>query len=139
VARAQQTSKVPTIGFLGSTTPASQSELTAAFLQRLRELGRIEGRTVAIEYHSAEGRYDRFPELAAGLVRHQVSVIAVPANTPASLAAKAATRTIPIIFGSAMIQSSLDLSPASRVPGGNATGINFFVAELAAKRLGLLH
>jgi hypothetical protein len=99
-ARAQQAGKQPTIGFLGSTTPAAQSQLTAAFVQRLRELGWIEGRTVTIEYRWAKGRSERFAELAAELVRLKVDVI-LTHNTPLVLAAKQATSVIPIVFATA--------------------------------------
>src|SRR5215467_8441968 len=96
-ARAQQPGKLPTIGFLGSTTPAAQSQLTAAFVQRLRELGWVEGHTVTIEYRWAEGRSERFAEFAAGFVRLKVDVI-LTHNTPPVLAAKQATSVIPIVF-----------------------------------------
>src|SRR6516164_7789129 len=94
-ARAQQAARLPTIGFLGSTTPAAQSQLTAAFVQRLRELGWIEGRTVAIEYRWAEGRSERLAEFAAEFVRLKVDVI-LTHNTPPVLAAKQATSVIPM-------------------------------------------
>src|SRR6185437_9049760 len=96
-ARAQQAGKLPTIGFLGSTTPAAQSQLTAAFVQRLREVGWIEGQTVTIEYRWAEGRSERFAEFAAEFVRLKVDVI-LTHNTPPVLAAKQATSIIPIVF-----------------------------------------
>src|SRR6266699_1602803 len=99
-ARAQQAGKLPTIGFMGSTTPAPQSQWTAAFVQRLRELGWIEGRTVAIEYRWAEGRSERFTEFAAEFVRLKVDVI-LTHNTAPVLAAKQVTSVIPIMFATA--------------------------------------
>src|SRR5437016_12938470 len=96
IARAQQAAKLPTIGFLGSSTPSTMSQWVAAFVQRLRELGWIEGRTVAIEYRWAEGRSERFAEIAAEFVRLQVDVIVTAGG--AVLAAKQATSGIPILF-----------------------------------------
>src|SRR6516164_2689653 len=96
-ARAQRLAKLQTIGFLGESTPVAQSERTAAFVQRLRELGWTEGRTVAIEYRWAEGRSERFAEIATELVRLKVDVI-VTSSTPAVIAAKQATSVIPIVF-----------------------------------------
>jgi len=96
-ARAQQTGKLPTIGFLGSATPLVESQRVAAFVQRLRELGWIEGRTITIEYRWAEGRNERYTEAAAEFVRLKVDVI-VTVATPPTLAAKQATAVIPIVF-----------------------------------------
>ena len=99
-ARAQQPGKLPTIGFLGAATPAATSQWTAAFMQRLRELGWVEGRNVAIEYRWAEGRIERFAEIAAEFVRLRVDVI-VTHSSPPVLAAKQVTSVIPIVFASA--------------------------------------
>jgi putative tryptophan/tyrosine transport system substrate-binding protein len=136
-ARAQQAGKLPTIGYLGSGTPATQSAWVAAFVQRLRELGWIEGRTVAIEYRWAEGRDERFAKIAAELVRLKVDVI-VTSGTPAVMALKQATSVIPIVFAQAGDPVANNLVASLARPGGNITGLSNQTRELAGKRLELL-
>jgi putative ABC transport system substrate-binding protein len=126
---------MPVIGFLDVVNSPGR---LAAFHQGLGESGYVVGQNVAIEIRSAEGRYSRFPELADDLVRRQVSVIVAPSTTPAALAARGATTTIPIVFGVGDDPVRLGLVANLARPGGNATGVNFFTAEVAAKRLHLL-
>jgi putative ABC transport system substrate-binding protein len=133
--RAQQPAKLPTIGFLGPTTPAPQ--WIAAFLKRLRELGWIEGRNIAIEYRWAGGRAERFAEIAAEFVRLKVDVI-VTSGTPAVLAAKQATGVIPIVFVTAGDPVGTGLVASLARPGGNVTGFSLVSADLAGKRVELL-
>jgi putative tryptophan/tyrosine transport system substrate-binding protein len=136
-ARAQQAGKLPTIGFLGATTSSVQSQWTAAFVERLRELGWIESRTIAIEVRWAEGRFDRSPEIIAEFVRRKVDVIVTHA-TPNIIAAKQATSVIPIVFSTAGDPVGSGLVAGLAQPGGNLTGLSLQSADLAGKRLGLL-
>ena len=138
-ARAQQ-SAMPIVAFVN---PAERDGIppryVAAFRKGLSDTGYVEGQNVAVEYHWLEGRYDRLPAMMADLIRRQVAVIATPGGSPTALAAKTATTMIPIVFGVAEDPVSIGLVANLARPGGNATGINFFLGELVAKRLGLLH
>jgi putative tryptophan/tyrosine transport system substrate-binding protein len=136
VARAQP-AKLPTIGFLGPLTQSAQSEWTAAFVQRMREHGWIEGRTVAIEYRWGEGRSERLAEIAAEFVRLKVDII-VTGGTAAVIAAKRATSVIPIVFGVAGDPVGTGLVVSLARPGGTVTGLSNQSAELAGKRIGVL-
>jgi putative ABC transport system substrate-binding protein len=136
-AHAQQPA-LPVIGVLTPTSPDNNADRLRAFRKGLAEHGYVEGQNVAIDVRSAEGRLDRLPAMAADFVRRQVTVIAVPGSAAGALAVKAATTTIPIAFGVPEDPVKLGLVASLPRPGGNATGINFFVAEVDAKRLGLL-
>jgi ABC-type uncharacterized transport system substrate-binding protein len=136
-ARAQQPGKLLTIGYLGSATPATQGQWVAAFVQRLRELGWIEGRTIALEYRWAEGRTERGAEILAELVRRKVDVI-VTSATPLVAAAKQATSVIPIVFAAAGDPVGTGLVASLARPGGNVTGLSVQTPDLAGKRLELL-
>jgi putative tryptophan/tyrosine transport system substrate-binding protein len=135
--RAQQLAKLPTIGFLGQSTPLVESPRLAAFLKRLRELGWIEGRTIAIEYGWGEGNSERFAEIAAHFVRLQVDVI-VTSGTANVVAAKQATSVIPIVFAVAGDPIANNLVASLARPGGNVTGLSTLATDLAGKRLELL-
>jgi putative tryptophan/tyrosine transport system substrate-binding protein len=135
-ARTQQPPK-PTIGFLGPNTPSLDSRRVGAFVQRLRELGWIESRNVAIEYRWAEGRTERLAEFAAEFVRLKVDVI-VTSATPPVLAAKKATSVIPIVFAAVGDPVGTGLVTSLARPGGNVTGLSLQATDLAGKRLELL-
>ncbi|MGB3743482.1 MAG: ABC transporter substrate-binding protein [Xanthobacteraceae bacterium] len=130
---------MPVIGFLNVASPGPLRQQIAAFREGLKESGYVEGQNVAVEYRWAEGQYDRLPELAADLVRQQVSVIFVGGGAPAELAVKAATTTIPIVFSAGGDPVRSGLVASLNQPSGNITGVYHFATGLEAKRLGLLH
>jgi putative ABC transport system substrate-binding protein len=137
-ARAQQAA-LPVVGFINGGTADAYAPFVAAFHKGLNETGFVDGQNVRVEYHWLEGKYDQLPALMADLVRRRVALIATPASGPAARAAKAATSTIPIVFSVAQDPVQHGLVASLARPGGNATGLNFFSREVAAKRLRLLH
>ena len=136
--RAQQQA-LPVVGFVNGRSADSSTQYLAAYRQGLKEAGYVEGQNVMVEYHWLEGQYGSLRGLMADLVRRQVAVIATPGSHPAALAAKAATGTIPIVFGVGEDPVRLGLVASLARPGGNATGINFFGQEVVVKGLRLLH
>jgi putative ABC transport system substrate-binding protein len=130
---------MPVVGFINGGTADAYAPFVAAFRKGLNETGFVDGQNVRVEYHWLEGKYDQLPALMADLVRRRVALIATPASGPAARAAKAATSTIPIVFSVAQDPVQHGLVASLARPGGNATGLNFFSREVAAKRLRLLH
>jgi putative ABC transport system substrate-binding protein len=137
-ARAQQAGKVHRIGFLGNSTPALETNLVGPFREGLRELGYVEGRNILIEYRWAEGRYERFPALIGELIALKVDVI-VTAGTPAALAVKRATATIPLVMVAVGDPVGTGLVASLALPGGNTTGLTSIAPDLEGKRLEMLY
>jgi putative ABC transport system substrate-binding protein len=137
-ARAQQPA-MPVVAFINSGSPITSARYAAAFRIGLKESGYVEGKNVTVDYEWLEGQYDRLPALLTDLIRRQVAVIVTPGSDVAALAAKAATATIPIIFGIGGDPVHLGLVASLTRPGGNVTGVNIFTEEVMGKRLRLLH
>ena len=137
-ARAQQRG-LPVVAFINGGAADALADLAGAFSKGLTQAGYTDSQNVIIEYHWLEGHYERLPALLHDLTNRQVAVIAIPGSTPALLAAKAATKTIPIVFGVGEDPVALGVVASLARPGGNATGINFLGFEINAKRLGLMH
>jgi putative ABC transport system substrate-binding protein len=137
-ARGQQPA-MPVVGLVSGRSLESSERQAAAFRKGLNETGYVESQNVTVEYNWLDGQYDRLPSLMAELARRRVTVIATPGFTVGAQAAKAATTTIPIVFGVGEDPVRMGLVASLARPGGNASGINFFLAEVVAKRLGLLH
>ena len=137
VARAQQP-PMPVIGFMSSASAAPWAHLVAAFRDSLKAIGFVEGQNVAIEFRWADGQYDRLPMIAAELVRREVAVIVATGGSSAVLPAMAATSTIPIVFSTGADPVKMGFVSSLNRPGGNATGVYFFIAAMEAKRLGVL-
>jgi putative ABC transport system substrate-binding protein len=138
VARAQQTA-MPVVGYIDAGSPEPAAQLVSAFRGGLGEIGFVEGRNVALEFRWAHNINERLPELAADLARRRVAVIVAPQSTAAAMAAKTATMTIPIVFGTGSDPVQAGLVTSLNRPGGNITGITFMNVDITAKRLGLLH
>jgi len=136
-ARAQQA--VPVVAFIHGGAAEPMAPYAAGFRKGLSEAGYSDGHNVTVEFHWLEGHYERLPDLLADVIRRRVAVIATPAGTEIVHAAKAATTTIPIVFGVPADPVALGLVASLAQPGGNATGINFFSLEVNAKRLGIMH
>jgi putative ABC transport system substrate-binding protein len=130
---------LPVVAFFNVGSPDARRDRVDAFRKGLSETGYTEGRNVLVEYYWLEGNYEGLRAVLDDVIRRGVAVIAVPGSTPVSVAAKAATETIPIVFGVAQNPVELGLVKSLAQPGGNATGINFFNIETDAKRLGLMH
>jgi putative ABC transport system substrate-binding protein len=139
IAASAQQPATPVVGLVNARSPEASERQVAAFRKGLNEAGCVEGQNVTVEYHWLNGQYDRLASLMADLVHRRMAVIATPGATLPALAAKAATATVPIVFGVAEDPVGLGLVASFARPGGNATGINIFLNELVAKRLGLLH
>jgi putative ABC transport system substrate-binding protein len=140
VARAQSpAANVPIVTFINGRRADAGATLAAEFRKGLSQTGLTDGKDVVVEYHWLDGHYEDIPAILNDAVRRHVAVIATPANSPGTLAAKAATSTIPIVFGVGEDPVALGLVASLAQPGGNVTGINFFASEIDAKRLGLMH